>query len=79
MYLRDDLPTIAEMEEERRTGVHIPREILAIVAQVPQSEISWPYTFQSCHPAKRWRRPDPDELHRAKIFYRLIPASKPYP
>src|SRR5437762_2936087 len=60
MYLRDDLPSREEMEEERRTGVKWIGKPLAVVAQWPESETSWPYTFQKCHPAKRWRRPNED-------------------
>lgn len=57
MYLRDDLPTVEEMAREKSGEVMPPRKVLAILAQFPESENSWPYTFKSCHPAKGWRRP----------------------
>jgi hypothetical protein len=63
MALRDDLPRGGE------TLANSQRRLLAIVAQWPESEKSWPYTFKGCHPVKRWRRPTEDELRRAKIFY----------
>jgi hypothetical protein len=76
MYLRDDLPTREEMAREAAGEVMPPRKVLAIVAQWPESETSWPYTFQGCHPAKQWRRPDEDELRRALIFYGKTPNDK---
>jgi len=73
MYLRDDLPSKEEIEEERRSGVKWIGKPLVIVAQWPESETSWPYTFQQCHPVKRWRRPTEDETRRAMIFYGKSP------
>lgn len=43
--------------------------VLAIVAQFPESQTSWPFTFRQCHPAKRWRRPTDDERKKAQVFY----------
>lgn len=43
--------------------------VLAIVAQFPESETSWPFTFRQCHPAKRWRRPTDEEKEKAMKFY----------
>lgn len=68
-YLRDDLPTREEMAREAAGEVMPPRKVLAIVAQWPESEKSWPFTFKGCHPAQLWRRPTEDEMRRAKIFY----------
>lgn len=71
MYLRDDCPTAAEMAREAAGEIMPPRPVIAIVAQFPESETSWPYTFQACHPAKQWRRPTVEELARAKHFYSI--------
>ena len=68
-YLRDDLPTIEEMAREAAGEVLPARKILAILAQFPESKTSWPFTFQSCHPVKHWRRPTDEEMAKARIFY----------
>jgi len=49
-----------------------PRPTLGIVAQWPESKDSWPFTFQGCHPVKRWRRPSAEELSRAQHFYGIV-------
>jgi hypothetical protein len=69
--LRDDLPSPEEIAREKAGEVMPPRAILAIVAQWPKSETEWPFLFKGNHPVKEWRRPTPDELQRAKRFYRL--------
>ena len=40
-----------------------------IVAQFPESNKSWPYTFQGCHSVNKWRRPTDEELEKAKKFH----------
>lgn len=50
--------------------------ILAIIAQFPESETSWPFTFRHCHPAKRWRRPTDEEIAKADKFYGLSEIQK---
>jgi len=69
MYLRDDLPTLDEIRRQLAGEVMPPRAILAIVAQYPESENHWPFTFKGCHPVSQWRRPNADELKRAQVFY----------
>ena len=69
LYLRDDLPTGEEMAREAAGEVMPPRRVLAVVAQWLESETSWPYTFQQCHPVKQWRRPTEQEMARAQVFY----------
>lgn len=72
MFLRDDLPTreMLRIEQEEPLAAP-PRRTLALVAQWPESEKSWPYTFKRCHPVKRWRRPTEEELAKALHFYEL--------
>lgn len=70
-YLRDDLPSLDEIKREESGEVMPPRRVLAIVAQFLESDTSWPYLFKGNHPAKEWRRPDVDEMSRARIFYGL--------
>lgn len=60
MALRDDLVPAGEVGR-----------VLTIVAQWPESKDSWPYTFRGCHPVKQWRRPNADELEKARKFYGL--------
>lgn len=74
MYLRDDLPTPSDLDYEKAIGYPLQRRVIAIVAQHPESATSWPYTFERCHPAKAWRRPDNDEMARALVFYGLLTA-----
>ena len=72
MFLRDDCPTLAMLRIEQEEPLAAPpRRPLALVAQFPESAASWPFTFQKCHPAKKWRRPDEDELFKALAFYGL--------
>lgn len=44
---------------------------IAIVAQFPESETSWPYLFRGNHPVNQWRLPSEEEMVRAKHFYGL--------
>lgn len=73
MFLRDDLPTQQDMAEEKRTGVKWIGKPLAVVAQLPERDGSWPYLFKGSHPVSRWRRPDADELRRAQVLYGTTP------
>ena len=72
MAMKDDLPSAEQMRLERESPATAPpRAVLLIVAQWPESELSWPYTFKGCHPVKQWRRPTDDELIKAKHFYQI--------
>jgi hypothetical protein len=42
---------------------------IALVAQFPESETSWPFLFKGSHPVNQWRRPTEAELEKAKTFY----------
>ncbi|HEY3898952.1 MAG TPA: hypothetical protein VGM54_10085 [Chthoniobacter sp.] len=60
-------PLKARLLKKYAPGVpHLP---MPIVAQWPESIQRWPYTFQRCHPAKRWRRPTEEEMAKARNFY----------
>ncbi len=68
--MRDDLPSAEQLRLERESPETAPpRRVLAIVAQWLESERSWPYTVQNCHPVKMWRKPTAEELAKAKHFY----------
>ena len=76
MYLRDDLPTLEEIAREAAGELMPPRKVLAIVAQFPESEKRWPYTFKGCHPVKEWRRPSADEMEKARKYYGESPNNQ---
>lgn len=76
MALKDDLPSKEQMRLEAESPETAPpRATLAIVAQWPESETKWPYTFKGCHPVKQWRKPTEEELVKARHFYRLDETS----
>ena len=76
MYLRDDLPSREEMDRAAAGEVMPPRPVLAVLAQWPESEQSWPYTFKGCHPVSEWRRPSDEEKEKALHFYGKTPNKK---
>lgn len=76
LYLRDDLPSREEMAREAAGEVMPPRPVLAVLAQWPESDKSWPFTFKNCHPVKEWRRPTDEEMAKALHFYGNTPSAE---
>lgn len=70
--MKDDLPSQEQLRLEKEDPENAPpRKTLLIVAQqpVPPEAGVWPYTFQGCHSATKWRRPTDEELEKARIFH----------
>ena len=65
--IQDWFPLRARLLKEYPPDV--PHLEMPIIAQWPESDKSWPYTFKGCHPVKRWRKPTEEELAKAQHFY----------
>lgn len=65
-------PLRAKLLKEYPEGEpHLP---MPIVAQFPENDKNWPFTFKGCHPFKTWRKPTAEELSLADKFYGVFAA-----